>query len=433
MSRFGPGAFNAALALVIRVVGAGLVFALQVLLARLLPEDGYGSFVTLWTWMLALGSFAALGFAESSLRFLPRYQLRSRYAALRAYWRFGLRVVTGSGALLVVLAGVIAMGFGLDGPMLTLVLILLGLPVLGLEYYLEGVARSFGWFRLAAVPVYIARPVLIAVSCLALTGAGIELTLPVVGAVLIGSMGLVVVFTALILARRLRRMRDDGPRVTRRQQRLWLAASLPLLVLSGLDDLVGYADVLVLSLLAPPEVVAVYFAAARALALAGFVAYAMTLVAGRQFAIDLAAADRGELQASVMQTTRLTLWATIVAVTLALVAGPWLLGAFGEAYRDGQAVMLVLGAGMVARAMTGQAGEALIVLGRQREGLIIALGVLVLTVFLCAVLVPVMGGLGAAIASAVAMACRTLALSLVLWRTDRLKVFSLGLPNLTRA
>ena len=422
---------EAALALAIRVGGAGLVFGMQVLLARLMPEAGYGGFVTLWTWMLALGSFAALGLAEASVRFLPRYQARRRSADILRFWRFGLVAVSATGLVVALLGAGLALWLDLDGVGMTVLLVALGLPVLGLEYFLEGVARALGWFRVAAVPVYILRPVLISLACLGLTGVGVELTLPVIGAVLIGSMALIVMLMGAILARRLARAGDAPPAAGRR--RLWLAVSLPLLIWSGLDDLTSYADVLVLSLLAEREVVGVYFAAARALALAGFVAYAMTLVWGRRFALDLASADRTVLQASLIQSTRLTLWATIAAVSLAVAAGPWLLAAFGEGFSEGHAIMAVLGAGLVLRAMSGQAGEALIVLGRQREGLMIGAGVLVLTAGLALALVPACGAMGAAIASAAAMTARTLALSLVLWRSDRLRVVSLGLPSVRLA
>lgn len=433
MSEGRPGPLDAAIALGIRVLGAGLVFGLQVLLARLLPEDGYGSFVTLWTWMLALGSFAALGLAESSVRFLPRYQVRGRHGALRNYWQFGLRVVGGGGLAVALAAVALGFGLGLDGVGMTIMLVMLGLPVLGLEYYLEGVARSFGWFRLAAVPVYILRPILIGSVCIGLWAMGIDLTLPLIGAVLNGAMVVVVVLMALLVGRRLSAMAPAGDTTTAGQRRLWLKASLPLLVLSGLDDMTSYADVLVLSLLAEPEIVGMYFAAARALALAGFVAYAMTLVSGPRFAVDLAEADRDQLQTSLLQTSRMTLWATIAAVAVTLLAGPLLLGAFGAAYLDGYGIMVVLGLGMIVRAMSGQAGEALIVLGRQREGLLIALGIIVITAGLALALVPQWGAMGAAMASAVAMVCRTLALALVLWRTDRLRVMAFGLPMRARA
>jgi O-antigen/teichoic acid export membrane protein len=433
MSERTSGALDVAIALAIRVASAALIFGLQVLLARLMPAEGYGGFVTLWTWMLALGSFAALGFAESSVRFLPRYHLRGQAVAIGQYWRFGLGVVIGASVALALatVGAAITMGAG-DGAGLTVLLVALGLPFLAIEYYLEGVARSFGWFRLAAVPVYIVRPVLIGLTCVGLSLAGIELQLPVVGAVLIGSMAAVAIGLALLLARRLRGIADDRKAPSKRQKRLWLMDSLPLLLLSGLEDLTSYADVLMLTLLAEPEAVGIYFAAARSLALAGFVAYAMTLVAGRRFALDLAGRSRSELQASMIESTRLTLWATIAAVALALLAGPFLLAAFGPEFVAGQAVMWMLGGGMVLRALGGQAGEAMIVLGRQREGLMVGLVVLAVTAALALVLVPLFGIVGAALASAVAMAMRTLALALVLWRTEGLRVVAAGFPRIGR-
>jgi len=420
------------LALLIRIAGAGLVFALQVLLARLMPVDGYGGFVTLWTWMLALGSFAALGFAESSLRFLPRYHLRGRRTPLRGYWRFGLGMVIGGSGITALLAVLVALGIGaMDGPGLMVLLVALGLPFLAMEYYLEGVARSFGWFRLAAVPVYIVRPILISAIALGLSAGGVVLTLPVVGAVLISAMAMVSIGLALLIFMRMRKMVGGvASPVSRRQKRLWLMASLPLLVLSGLEDLTAYADVLLLSLLATPEEVGIYFAAARALALAGFVAYAMTLVAGRRFALDLAGRSRAQLQQSILDSTRLTFWATTIAVGATLVAGPLLLAAFGPDYAQGQGVLVALGLGMVLRSMAGQASEVLIVAGRQREGLAVGLGVLAVEVGLCTMLVPAMGMVGAAIASATAMGVRSLGLILVLWRVEGLRVVSLRLPVL---
>lgn len=423
--------FDAVLALLIRVAGAGLVFGLQVLLARVMTVDGYGGFVTLWTWMLALGSFAALGFAESSVRFLPRYHLRGRLTHIRSFWRFGLIVVLGASGLLALLSSMLVLGFGpVDGVGLTVLIVAMGLPSLAIEYYLEGVARSFGWFRLAAVPVYIIRPIVIGATCVALASSGVALTLPVIGGVLVGTMALVTAGLGLLVARRIRRMTEgDLSPASRSQRRLWLMASLPLLLLSGLEDLTSYADVLLLSLIAGPEAVGVYFAAARTLALAGFVAYAMTLVAGRRFALDLAGRSRAQLQNSVLQSTRLTFWATLLSVGATLLVGPFLLAAFGPDYVEGQGVMIVLGLGMVVRAMAGQAGELLIVAGRQREGLAIGLCVLAMTVVLCLLLVPSLGMLGAAIATASAMACRTAALIVVLGRVEGLRIIAFGLPR----
>ncbi|MET3924471.1 oligosaccharide flippase family protein [Devosia sp. 2618] len=421
------GLIDTALAFGIRVLSAGLMFGLQVLLARLMPLDGYGGFVTIWTWMLALGSFAALGFAESSVRFLPRYRARGREGHIQGYWRYGLRlVVLVSGAVAVIAAGA-ALLYGAEaGPGLMVLLVALGLPFLAVEYYLEGIARSFGWFRLAAVPVYIIRPLLIAALCLGLTQAGVVLTLPVVGAVLVVSMAMVAIGVALVVASRLKS--EESVQSSPRRQSLWLRASLPLLVVSGLEDLLSYSDVLVLSLLASPDEVAIYFAAARTLALANFVAYAVYLVSGRRFALDLASRDRGELQRSISTASRLTFWSTLAAVAVTLAVGPYLLAAFGAGFADGYVVMAILGAGLIAKSISGQAGELLVVTGRQREVIWLSAVVLVSSGALCFVLVPMFGIMGAAIATATTMLVRSLALIATVWRVEKLQVVALGLP-----
>ena len=76
MSERRGAATDAAIAFAIRALSAGLVFALQILLARLMHQAEYGRAVALWTWLIAIGSFGALGLAEASVRFLPRYRAR---------------------------------------------------------------------------------------------------------------------------------------------------------------------------------------------------------------------------------------------------------------------------------------------------------------------------------------------------------------------
>lgn len=423
---------DAAIAFGIRVLSAGLVFGLQVLLARLMPLEGYGGFVTLWTWLLAVGSFAALGFAESSVRFLPRYRARGREAQVRAYWRYGFRAVLLGSLVLALLTLILAFLLGSSTePGLIILYVALGLPFLAVEYYLEGVARSFGWYRLTTVPVYIVRPLLIGMICLTIYASGVPLTLHVVGAAVVGAMALVSCGLALVLARRM-----NGANIVRKpvpgSGSLWLRASLPLLLVSGLEDLLAYCDVLILSLMLPGEEVGLYFAAARALALTNFVYYAMYLVSGRRFALDMADADKQRLQQSVRDASRLTFWLTIVAVAMTLAAGPLLLRAFGPAFVAAYPVMAILAVGHIARAASGQAGELLVVAGRQRESILLGLAALALNVALTVALVLSFGILGAAIGTALALTGRSVALAWVVKRTTGINAISLRLPDFKR-
>ena len=417
----------------IRATSAGLTFGLQILLARLMPLEDYGGYVAAWTWMLALGSFAALGFAESSIRFLPRYQLLGRGGAIHGYWRLALRAI-GMVAVPVTAAAVVAGWLvGLDTPAgMTVMLIGLGLPLLAAEYLFEGVGRSLGWFGLATVPVYLVRPLLIGGFCVVLAWAGVDLTLPVVGTVLLVAMAMVVAGVGAMLVFRLRRF-GRGAKASARQRRIWLMAALPLLLVAGLDDLTNYADMMVLSLLMPAEALGPYFAATRTLALAGFVSYAATLVAGRRFALDLAGRDRAELQRSVSRSTGATLWATVAAVAIAWSAGPLVLSLFGPSFTGAHEVMLVLGAGMVAKSASGQASELLIVAGRQRQAMLLGAVVLVVQLALCFALVPVWGLTGAAAGMAAGMAVRSTLVGWLVWRLERIRVWSMALPRMRAA
>ncbi len=77
-----------------------------------------------------------------------------------------------------------------------------------------------------------------------------------------------------------------------------------------------------------------------------------------------------------------------------------LLALFGTDYVAGYGALAVLGVGLLARASVGHAGDLLIVLGHQRDGLFIAILSLGMNVVLAVVLVPIFGILGAAISTA---------------------------------
>ena len=421
------GALDAVVAFGIRVASAGLVFGMQVLLARLMALDAYGNYVTLWTWLIALGSFGALGFAESAVRFLPRYAQRGRGAAVDAFWRLGLAAAVGSSVALAGLAALVALAVPMDATGRALVLfVCLGFPFLALEHYLEGVARSFGWFRLTTVPVYIVRPLLIGLAAIAVFALRGELGFATVGLIVILCQALVTIGVALALAWRLRGMREGGRVSLARSGKFWLIASLPLLLISGLEDLMTNTDVLVVALLLDAEQVAVYFAAARTLALANFVYYAMYLVSGRGFALALVDADKTALQRSVRESSRLTFWSTAAALVVTLAVAPLLLGLFGSAFGAGYPLMFILAAGLLARAVAGQANEVLIVSGRQRESILIAAGAFAFNLVATVALTLALGLFGAALGTALALAARAVAYIVVVRRELGISVAAFG-------
>lgn len=424
---------DAAFTFAMRVASAGLVFVLQVFLARTMDLGDCGSYVTAWTWLVMLGAFMPLGFAESAVRFVPRYRARARHGSAVAFWRFGLRVVLLVSLLMAGIAAIVALAGGLADSRTGLIVLLVaaGLPFLAVQNFLEGIARAHGWYKLTSVPIYVIRPLLIMGGCGGLAWAGLSLSLVNVGSVVVAAMALVSLglFAALVRAMWRQPMPAGDDEVTG-SRRVWLKASLPLMVVAGMEDLLIYTDVLVLGAMLEPEQVSIYFAAARALALANFVYYAFYFVSARGFSISNALADREQLQQAVWAATRATFWFTALAVAATLAAGPWLLAAFGEGFAGGYPVMWILGAGLLARGLAGQSAELLITTGRQREILIAGMTAVLFNVGLSVLLIPHFGIEGAAAATAAAMVVRSLMQCLAVRRSLNLSVISLGLPSL---
>ncbi len=424
---------DAAIAFALRVASAGLVFILQVFLARVMQLDDYGNYVTMWTWLVMLGAFAPLGFAESAVRFVPRYRTRDRHGSAAAFWRFGLRTVLLASLAMAGMAIIIAVSGGIEGNRVGLIALMLaaGLPFLAVQNYLEGIARSHGWFRITSVPIYVIRPLLIMAGCAGLLFGGYSLSLFNVGAAVVIAMMLVTVFLLCTVARAI--SLQPQPKTAQDitgSRSIWIKASLPLMIVSGVEDLLIYSDVLLLGALMQPEDVSIYFAAARSLALANFVYYAFYFVSARGFSVANALADRAKLQETVWATTRATFWFTTLAVVATLTAGPWLLMAFGPAFQAGYPVMLILGAGLIARALSGQSVELLITMGHQRHILVAGFTSLAFNVALTLLLIPHFGIAGAATATAAAMSVRALMLCIAVRRACNLSVVSLGFPSL---
>jgi O-antigen/teichoic acid export membrane protein len=401
--------FDALTTLTIRIAGAGLAFALQALLARLMTTNEYGHFVMVWTWILSLGSFASLGLAEVALRVLPRYAMRMRQRAIRGFFNHGFRTTASAACLFSLIAVFVVQLLPLNEETRAIVYgVCLGLPLLALEFFLEGVARAMGWFRLTTVTVYIARPIMIALACLGLWFAGIELSGNVVCGVLAVCLAATTLFLRAVMQRRLKQSNSGGsPSATMRK--FWMRQSGPMLVASGLDDALNYMDVVLLGLLLSPVQAAGYFVASRVMTMANLAQYAFYFVATRTFSASLAAGDQHLAKRQMWRATAMTTATTAVAVAATLVIAPFLLAVFGHEYTDAFWLVAVLGLAQIARSLAGQAMELMMVDGRTRQ-LSVINGVALAALALAFVLiVPSFGIMAAAWTMVAVMTARSLA------------------------
>ncbi|MER2269444.1 lipopolysaccharide biosynthesis protein [Methylobacterium oxalidis] len=397
----------------IRILAAGLAYAAQVLMARLIGGAEYGVFATTWVWVAILGHTATLGLSQGACRFLPALQARGEFAEARGF-------LCGA-ASLTVLAGLALAALGLvtvtldtalaAGPYGTPLLIAaLVLPLFALQDLCEGVARSQSWAVLAIGPPYLLRQGLImaAMAAAILLGAPGEAWVAL--ACTLVATGIAATVQGLLLLRRLRRSLPPGPR--RYRWRAWLSACLPIAATDLAGAAFGFVDVVILGLLMPPEAVGVYFAATRIQQFVLFVHYAASAATAQRFSAAQALGDRAALARLVAVQARATCAATLLVGLAVVAAGPPLLGLFGPDFAASLTPLAVLVAGSVAASLFGPGEDLLTMLGGERLCAAITLGLLGVAAAACALLIPWLGVIGAALAMAAATILRGLAMAL---------------------
>src|SRR4051794_21909133 len=354
-------------AFLIRIASAILAYGSQVLLARWMGTFEFGIYVYVLTWTLLIGGLADLGLASSAQRFIPEYLERKGFALLRGFLS-GSRWLTFGISTAMALAGALGItllrGWIDDYVEMPLYLACATLPLFALMGTQDGIARSFNWINLALLPLYIFRQVLFLVLVTIAYFGGFKVDAINVTALAAISIWITGVGQMLMLNRRLRKEVPGGRKTY--ATRTWLAISVPMVMVEGFHLLLTYVDVLALKQFRSPEEVAIYYAAAKTLALVAFVYFSVSAAVAHKFTQYHLAGDRQGLSAFLADSIRWTFWPSVAATVVLLAFGKLFLYAFGAQFTDGYGVMFILSVGLLARAAVGPVERLLNMLGEQR-------------------------------------------------------------------
>lgn len=416
-------------AFLIRVASAAIAYLSQVLLARWMGASEFGVYVYVWTWVLLIGGLGDIGLSLAAQRFIPEYAGRQALAHLRGFLAGSRWLALGVATALAAVAalGVTALAPWLDRAVtVPLYIACASLPFYALTGVQDGIARSYNWTNLALLPPFVVRPLLM----IALMGAGVALGLRVdaVTAILaaVAATWLTGLGQLLAINRRLRREVAPGPREY--APRTWLATSFPIFMVEGFYLLLTNTDILVLQQFGAPDQVAVYYAATKTLALVAFVSFSVAAATAHRFTEYHVAGDRERLAAFVRQAVRWTFWPSLAATLVMLALGKPFLWLFGPRFVEGYPVMFVFALGLLARAAVGPVERVLNMLGEQRICAAIYAGAFALSLVLCLVLIPRLGPMGAALATATALVTESVVLFWVTRRRLGLRMLAWGRP-----
>ena len=424
----------ALIAFVIRIVSAALAFISQIVLARMMGKFEYGIFVFVWVLMILFGNLACLGFPTAIIRFLPQYSAAGDHKAIRGLVstsrRFAVALASG-----VTLLGLVALHF--FGDMIQsyyLTPIFLGLfamPLIALGDVHDGTARANHWLVMALSPTFIVRPTLILLFMVAAIAAGAPHDAVTAMAAALAATFVTAAGQYAAVAMRLHRHYASGGKTV--EFNAWLAVAFPVFLVEGVGYLLTNSDVVVVGIFLDPGEVAVYFAAAKTMALVHFVYFAVKAAIGPRFASIMAEGDRKKLSAFAVEATRWTFFPALAIGLTVLAAGQFLLSLFGAAFTEGHVIIAILLAGVLSKALVGPAEVLLMMAGRQMLCVYLYAVALVANIALNVALIPRFGIEGAAIAAASAMLIEAILLHVAVRRALGIVLFALMRPSTTTA
>lgn len=402
----------------IRIISAAIAFFSQVILARFMGSYEYGIFALVWVSVIIAGSLSCLGMQVAIIRFLPDYAAQGDMGRLRGLLQTSRRfVVSVSTSIAIVAAGLIYLSSSMMDShyVLPYLIGVLAIPMISLADTLEATARANSWAVRALSPTYIIRPILLFVFMviawlLGFPMNGTTALILAVAATYLTTMG------QLFFTKRHVNSVFPQSQAPRSELRSWINVALPLFLVEGFFFLLINADVLMVGAMMSPEDVAVYFATVKTLALVHFVYFAVKAGVAQQFSSQISNPDKGPLRMLARRSVTWTFWPSLGMALVLLAAGPGLLALFGAEFALGYPLLFILTAGVVLRASIGPAETLLTMSGNHKTCAKIFAFALAINVILNAILIPMYGLYGAALATASATAFETLILFLTVRR-----------------
>jgi O-antigen/teichoic acid export membrane protein len=387
-----------------RIVGAALTFLSQILLARWMGASELGIYVLAFSWCILLSSFATLGFPVAAIRFIGGGLSSNDSGYIRGFVRRGAQLVALAGTLISV-AGIIFLWSGWlndDASNRTpLTMALLIVPVFATNTFFAGVANGLSKFPLSFLPVNVARPLLF-LSLITVTWY----TTDILDANRVMSLQVLAIFVVSSVAiwmvrRTVNGALDAAP--AKFETRLWTRTSLPLLATTLFNGYFPEINIILSGAYLPSDQVALFHVSFRLALLVAFALFAVDAVTGPEAARLHMSGDKSALQSIVNRATRLRFTVAVIAVLVFVVAGKFLLGLFGTEFEQGYRLLIILAVAQLVQAAVGPVARLMSVSGHQDRCLVVFITALLILGALTAVLVPLFGATGAAIAALIDM------------------------------
>ena len=380
-------------------VSLALGFVSQVFVARLTGVAGYGAYSYALAWAAMVVQPSLLGIDRILIRELAIYRHAGRFGLMRGLLRRSDQIaLIGACACAAVIAA-IALPVSSDALRGSVAVGVLTIPLAALgrvrQVALQGLRRA----SLGLLTLSVGRTAYFILFLAAAAGVARSTHMRPETAV-----GMQVLAFAAALATGSLVVRRSLPREVMRstpefQAREWARGLPTLAIYSALSLLNNQVGVILIGVLGTASDAGRFNAALRSAAIVSLAVATVGPVIAPRISVLFVSGDRAGMERLLMKTTNATTALALPPALFLLFVGPWFIGLFGHGFRDAGTALLILVGGEVFNAATGVVGVALLMTKHERAAAIGMLGALCLNIGLCAVLVPVWGTNGAAVAA----------------------------------
>ncbi len=419
LRRFTEGHLRGALvgsvmSLASKLATAGLGFGVTVLIARKFGAAGSGTWVLGNTFLMIAGYVALCGLDYSTTRAIAIYRAAERWAAARAWALTGLAVIAGVGGAVSLLlwASLDVIERGLkEGPEFVAMMSVFCLAIVATAVVrlVGGLLRGLSRFALAEFLEGAVIPV--ALGAAAFTVGLKDLVQAAwiyTGATIVSAVAGLIIWQVLLAGR--------GKPAEPLMPREALTRSLPLAgtVLATLAT--PWIMTLFLARFANTADVGIFRVGMQFALLLSFLLQAVETGMSPQIAALHSQGKLHDLLGATKQMTLLLILLGGVPSMILIVFAPQFLSLLGPEFPSGATAMRILLAGQVLKLLSGPVGSYLVMTGLGRMSLWNAINSAIVVFVLCAILIPLRGIEGAAIAGAASTVVRYLTATIVLWR-----------------
>lgn len=415
-------------AVILQIAGVLLAYLVEVLLAQWMGRKEYGIYAYVLSCSLLLAIPAGLGLPRAVLRFICEYKVKQEWGLLRGLLLISWQLTVAVGLLLSLAGTGIILCLNRDNSSIDSSALLLGMwlaPLQALVLLQEDMARAADSITLAYGPTKVLWPIFTIFG-----GFFLFLQQPALQSIAVIWLAIATLLAALLFQLCLLWLKFDREIVSTPPIYIpyeWFKVALPLLFYEASCKLLLQMDVLMLGLRLGADAVGAYSAATKTALWVNLVLQGINIVAAPAFATLYAQKHQRELQ-EVVSTVALWIFAPSVAIGLFLIIfSQPILSIFGAEFVVASWELKVLVLGQLIDVLCGSVGYLTIMTGHQNQSFMVSGSCVLINLVLNAIAIPLLGTLGAAIATAFTLIVWNIWMSILVVRNIQINpsIFSL--------